>query len=400
MTRASSSGAVGGKNASSSGAVGAQGRAAFVSDTAAIVDGINAMADSLAPELLPNGRRNGTRWMFSGIADHGQSESAWINLSGARIGHWVDMGNAATGEERGDMIDLLRLKLGLDQAGAFDEARRRLGMMVGGERRELSQEEKQRRAAEARARAEAQEAQAQAEREKKAKRARALWLGAKPITGTPAEWYLRGRGLRPNASNAFPGSLRFIADAWHGELRRHNPAMVCNIMTRAGVQIGTHRVFLERRGPNDWIKLRGAMAKMVLGNMWGGFIPINKGSSGKPMSDMPAGEPVYMCEGPEDAVALRMIKPEARIICAISLPNMGAILLPDQCRDLVMVADRDDKPAANDALEWAIAMQQARGMQVATVMPPAEVNGFRVKDINDWVQALSGIGERVKEGAA
>jgi hypothetical protein len=366
----------------------------FLSDTALVVEGINAMAAELAPELLPNGHRKGQHWKFSGIADTGASASAWVNLSGPRVGHWVDMGNAASGEDKGDMLDLIRLKLGLSPADAFKEARRRLGMPVDGPITPMSQAEKQRRAAEAQARAEAREREDAAEREKKAKRARFLWIGAQPIAGTPASRYLKARGLKPGPSGIFPNSYRFAPEAFHGELGEKLPAMVMSIGTAAGQHIGTHRVFLAQDDAGRWGKLRRGTAKMVLGNFWGGFIPVNKGKSGKPMSAMPEGEPIYVCEGPEDAVAIRMIKPEARIICSVSLPNIGAIVLPRQARELVIVADRDEKPNAQDALEVAIAKQQARGVRVSIVMPPAEVNGRKIKDINDWVLALTHAPER------
>lgn len=370
----------------------------FISDTQLVVEGINAMAAELAPELLPNGHRKGQHWKFSGIADNGSSASAWVNLSGPRVGHWVDMGNAASGEDKGDMLDLIRLKLGLSPGDAFREARRRLGMPVDGPIAPMSQAEKQRRAAEAQARAEAREREELAEREKKAKRARYLWIGAQPIAGTPASRYLKARGLKVGPSGIFPNSYRFAPEAYHGELGEKLPAMVMSIGTAAGQHIGTHRVFLAQdadgSGRGHWGKLRRGTAKMVIGNFWGGFIPVNKGKSGKSMGDMPAGEPIYVCEGPEDAIAIRMIKPEARIICSVSLPNIGAIVLPKQATQLVIVADRDDKPTAQDALEVAIAKQQARGVAVSIVMPPAEVNGRKVKDINDWVLALANAPER------
>lgn len=377
---------------------------AFLSDTQLVVDAINGMADSLAPELLPNGRKQRQRWMFSGIEDTGASESAWVNLSGARIGHWCDVGNAASGEERGDMLDLLRLKLGLSPRDAFQEARRRLGMPVSGPRVEMSQAEKQRMAEQARQRAEAREKAEAEEREKKAKRARFLWVGAQPIAGTPAARYLKGRGLMPGKTGVYPGSYRFAPEAYHGELQEKLPALVMSIVTPAGVQIGTHRVFLAQDDAGRWGKVRRtfrarnkvgdwvdvpATPKMVLGSFWGGFIPVNKGKSGKPMTAMPEGEAIYVCEGPEDAVALRMLKPEARILCSVSLPNIGAIVLPRQVGQLVIVADRDEKPTARDALEAAIARQQARGVDVGIVMPPAEVAGRRVKDLNDWLLALT-----------
>ena len=110
-------------------------------------------------------------------------------------------------------------------------------------------------------------------------------------------------------------------------------------------------------------------------------MPIHKGRSGVSMAQMAEGEPVYVTEGIEDAIAVRMAKPEARIVAAISLPNIGAILLPPAARRLVVVADRDDKAEAQDALERAIAQQQARGLEVSLVMPPP---GF--KDVNDWLR--------------
>ena len=149
-----------------------------------------------------------------------------------------------------------------------------------------------------------------------------------------------------------------------------------------GAQIGTHRTFLQN-GRRGWSKIDSPNAKMVLGNMWGGFIPIQKGSSGKPMAKMAEGEPVYVTEGIEDALVVRMMKPEARIIAAIALGNVGAIVLPPAARRLVIVADRDTKAKAQEQLERSIAQQQARGLDVRLVMPPVGI-----KDMNEWWVAI------------
>ena len=71
-----------------------------------IADQFNAQAASLARELLPNGHKAGNKWMASGIDDSGKSASLAVELSGRKIGHWTDFGNARVGEEHGDMIDL------------------------------------------------------------------------------------------------------------------------------------------------------------------------------------------------------------------------------------------------------------------------------------------------------
>lgn len=354
---------------------------------AEIAERINGCAGELAPELLPNGRRAGTRWMFSGIADTGNSESAWVHLSGAKIGKWFDMGNAAPGEDKGDMLDLLRLKLGLaDPASAIAEAKRRLGIhdeFRPGVRREISPEERARRADEARQRAEVREAEDAAEREQKAKRARALFLSAGPIGRTPASLYLQRRGIACPSGADWPGAIRFHAEVWCKPERCKVPAMLSAIYRADGVQIGTHRTFLQLCPQRGWIKIDSPNAKMVLGNMWGGFIPINKGASGKSMRHMLEGEPVYVTEGIEDALVVRMMKPEARIIAAISLPNIGGILLPPAAKRIVVVADRDTNERALAQQERSIGQQQARGMDVSLVMPPPPH-----KDVNDWWLAI------------
>lgn len=372
----------------------------YLDDTAEVVERINAQAADLCAELLPNGHRRGNKWKFSGIPDNGQSESAWCELSGPKIGRWRDAGNAAFGEERGDMIDLLRLKLGLSERDAFEEARKRLGL-ASGPRTKVSQEEKQRRAAEAKRRAEERERAHEKERQDKAKGAKAMWLSAAPIAGTGGDHYLRSRGLLPGPSGQWPGSFRFMDLLWHDPTRRKHPALVACVYSPRGPYMGTHRIYLERfldgwRGihvPADLTKAeRNGYRKRILGTMWGGFIPINKGASGKSLIDMPEGEPIYITEGPEDAVAVRMIKPEARILCGIALGNIGAIELPAQAGPLIIVADRDTDKNGElklDGLEGVIGQQQARGQEVQLVLPPEKVRGKAIKDINDWVRALA-----------
>lgn len=357
---------------------------------------LNDRARELAPDLLPNGRYNHNRtlWQFSGIADTGQSTSAIVHLSGSKIGKWFDYGNAAPGEDKGDMLDLLRLKMGLaDQRAAIQEAKLRLGLDDGwqpGKPAQLAPAEKARRAAEAQARAERRDSEFAAERAKGAKRAKALFLGGMAIAGTPAEAYLLGRSIE---AEQWPGALRYRKDVWYQDEngKMEVPAMLATILQADGRQIATHRTYLQMDRDKGWTKLAVPDPKKVLGKMWGGFIPIHKGSSGKPMSAAPADEPIYVTEGIEDALVVRMMKPEARIIAAISLGNIGAIVLPPPPnggqRRLVIVADRDVSEAAQDQLERSIAQQQARGLDVRMVPMPEEYEGEPVKDINDWLVA-------------
>ncbi|MBT0667012.1 toprim domain-containing protein [Novosphingobium profundi] len=364
---------------------------------AEIAEKINGQAREIAPDLLPNGRFSQcrTKWMFSGIPDTGKSESAWVHLAGPKIGKWFDMGNAAPGEDKGDILDLLQLKLGLaDKRAAIEEAKARLGIQDDwkpGKPARLSPEELQRRADEARARAEAREAAAEKDRAAKARGAKALYLRGGPIAATWADRYLKARGIEEG--DKWPGVLRFHPEVYLREEGCKVPAMLAAVYRADGEQIGTHRTFLANEGGRI-IKARVDRPKRVLGSVWGGFIPISKGSSRKSMRDMPEGEPVYVTEGIEDALVVRMMMPAARIVAAYSLGNVGAIVLPAAARRLVIVCDRDSKAAAQEQLERSIAQQQARGLDVRIVMPPASCGGVAIKDINDWWLALKAQGQR------
>lgn len=352
---------------------------------------LNERASTLAPDLLPNGRRAGNKWMFSGIDDHGQSESAYVILSGVKVGKWFDHGNAAPGEDKGDMLDLIRLKrCNGDQRAAIAEAKRELGVADGwAPGAQLSPAEKAQRAEAARQRREKKEREDADAAAKRIKGARVIFLRSAPIRGTPAERYLQGRGLAPVPGRDWPGSYRFNPECWCSAVKDKVPALVCGVYDRTGSQTGVHRIYLEQRG-GDWVKLSAGNAKMAYGATYGNFIPVHQGRTGKSMRHMPEGEQVFVTEGPEDAIAVAMCKPDARVICGIYVVNFGAILLPEHATNLVIVADRDENGKAQDQLERAIAQQQSRGLNVSLVMPPVGI-----KDINDWLLA-----DQTEKGAA
>ena len=69
-----------------------------------------------------------------------------------------------------------------------------------------------------------------AEAERRAAQARACWEEALPIDGTPAESYLRGRGI----TCPMPGTLRFHPACWHGATARRLPALVAVVEGAVG----------------------------------------------------------------------------------------------------------------------------------------------------------------------
>jgi hypothetical protein len=370
---------------------------------AEIADQFNAQAVSLARELLPNGHKAGNKWMASGIDDSGKSASLAVNLSGAQIGHWTDYGNARAGEDHGDMLDLLALKrYGGDRKAALQDAKQRLGIIDSwtGPMPKANPEEIERRAAEQRAREDARAAEEMAERENKMRGARSLYLHAdtKAVDGTPVEAYLHGRGLSPAPIGAWPGSLRHHPEAWNREHGVKMHAMLAQVLAWNGskqIHVATHRTYIQFNAKKGWTKIDGRNARMALGPWGGGYIPINKGSSGKSMTQMQSDEPIYMAEGIEKCIAIRMKLPGARIISGLNLRNMGAILLPPAAKRLIMVVDNDKDDAELVSLERAIARQQARGLHVQLVRPP-----LPYKDIDEWMIAVAPEAVKLEQGRA
>jgi hypothetical protein len=354
---------------------------------------LNAMAESLAPKLLPNGHRSGNFWMASGIDDSGASASLYVHLAGDKIGHWSDAGNARAGEEFGDMLDLLRLKRGLASvAEAVQEAKTMLGIvdtprqhgrMTNDERRTREENREYYARLSAQALAERQQREAD-ELALRIKRAKGLYLSGRMIDATPAEHYLRARWLEPatvagHDGPTWPSVLRYHPDVWCRAERAKLPAMLAAFYLADGRQVAVHRTFLMLDRERGWVKIDSPEAKTILGPYGGGFIPICKGASGKSMRHMNPDERVYVTEGIEDALVCRIVRPQYRIICAGTLPNMGAIVLPEQAKRLAIVCDRDTNEQAQNQLERVIARHQARGLTVELAMPPPGI-----KDYNAW----------------
>jgi Toprim domain len=374
------------------GARGAAVRGALMIEVRDIADRLNGCALDLCRQYLPGGARQGDKWFASNIWDSGKGASLVVTLSGDHIGKWRDFGGAAAGEAEGDMIDLIAIRLcGGDKRAAIQEAKRRLGIedaFIPGRRAEIDPAEVARQQAAARERARARQAEEAAQRKAKIERAKGLWLSGRPIAGTPAEAYLRGRGFdtrgcAQDKNGGWPGSFRFHSEVWHRQSRVKIPALLAAAFTPDGEHVATQRIFLQRCIERGWTKIDSDHAKMVLGPIGGAFIPINKGASGKSMRDMPAGEQILMAEGNEKCMALRMLKPEMRIVCGYSLDNMGAIVFPETTGALIIAADRPKSEDELHSFEKVIARQQARGLSVRHFFPPAPY-----KDIDEWLVAV------------
>ena len=338
-------------------------------------------AESIGRECLPGAIKDG-HYLKAGSIGGERGSSLVLNLAGANRGMWRDWSNG----DQGDMTVLVEQAMfGGDRGQAVQWLKSRLGLD------DLDPERLKRVRAQAARQDEALEQAAAREAEAKKRGARALWLNAPDtIEGTPAARYLEARGISGARLGHWPGALRYHAEVWNRDAGVKLPCMVSQMILPSGEHVATHRTWLGRDARTRlWVKADGAdlgvprgSAKKVLGKSRGAFVPLRKGASRQTMGRMRRPETLYVTEGIEDALTVAMCKPDARVIAAYSLGNLGSIEFPGAIETIVLVADRDDGAREMEPLERANAKQQARGHRVQLVLPPV---GF--KDVNAWLLA-------------
>lgn len=319
-----------------------------------------------------------------------------VRLTGPKAGRWDDY---ATGQF-GDLLDLIALSLNCDLGGALKEARAFLGLSVADPALVRQREEQAAKFRQQRKEAEARQAEL---REKSAAQALAIFLGAQEkLRGTPVERYLNDtRGIDLARLGRQPRSLRYLPDCYYGHMdpktgeviETRLPAMVALANDANGRAVAVHRTYLQTKG-GTWCKADLPVSKKVLGvyagasiHVWSGTGP--RGGKGAPLSKAAPGTRVFIAEGIEDALSAAMIAPDIRVLAAISLSNLGNVVLPKAVDHVTLIADQDENEQAKRALERAIQLHQAAGRKVSIWQ-----NGRGGKDLNDaWRDALGKDGE-------
>lgn len=356
---------------------------------------------ALVAELLPGAARDGRDWrMGSPAGEPGRSMIVWGG--GARQGEWHDF----AGAEGGDALHLAAAVLfGGDLKKAVPWAKAWLGL----------DNEDPARFATARRQAEKRSREGAEEEETRRASARAIYLaGAPELGGTPVWAYLAGRGIDLGALPRPVRALRYHRELWNGETRRHWPALVAAISlpqapgtgsaslatapgsdgpagthrARAPAEAGggvvaVHRTWLQILPDGSVRKAPLQNPKMSLGRFAGGCISLWRGASGKPLARALAGETVVISEGIEDGLTAALARPEHRVLVAVSLANMGAMVLPEAIATVIVLAQNDAPGSdAERALVRAIRHFHEMGKAVRIARPPAGV-----KDVNEMAQA-------------
>ncbi|MCC6104777.1 toprim domain-containing protein [Acetobacter sp.] len=320
--------------------------------------------EQLAREVLPGGRKNGAEWLCGSVAGEA-GRSLAVHLYGPKAGVWKDF---ASGQS-GDALDLIAASL---TGGDLSEAYRWASNWLG-----LTHETVAIRRAEIKEKCEkAQKAQQEYEKNNRAT-ARKLWLDARTdIIGSPVDAYLKGRGIDLRKLDHAPGALRFAPEHYCHEIRAPLPAMLAAISNLEGKIIALHQTWLGQHG-GQWTKANLQCAKKVRGRMLGGFIPLRKGVAGTTLKQIKPGETVAIGEGIETCLSVALACPELRILAAVSLSNLGSVQLPDTATDVLILADRDEAPAAQQGLRKAIDQFLQADRNVRVAKPP------KGKDFND-----------------
>lgn len=207
-------------------------------------------------------------------------------------------------------------------------------------------------------------AEERAEAVKRAKQAERCWGEARPVAGTVAERYLRGRGI----TSDLPPTLRFHPECWHGPTAKRHPAMVARVEGGDGFAI--HRTYLDARTAEQGRKADVTSPKMMLGATKGGAVRLSGGH-----------RRLVVAEGIETALSLAcgFLDGPATVWAALSASGMAALRLPRPPADgdLWIAPDGDE---TGRAAAHTLAQRAASEGWAVSLMP--------IPDGADWNELL------------
>lgn len=276
---------------------------------------------ALAICLLPDGKRHGAEWICSSAASpFGCSVS--VHLVGPKAGIW----SAWSAGTSGDALDLVASCLHLTIAEALTWSRKWLGIAEGNA--ETKQHQK------------LLPVSRPADTEAADRQARALdiWRSAvESIIGTPAEMYVRSRGLDPARLCSLWGPGQWPATLRYTERAHSDPARECRALVVAihgancGLVRAIHRILLAPDGTSIRDQ-RGRRVKLALGPVAGNAARFDYG----PDYDGRWG----IAEGVESALCAYQLT-GIPTWAAISAGNIKNVAPPAWARHVTIFADRD-----------------------------------------------------------
>lgn len=333
-------------------------------------------------KYLPGGRVDGHEWRCAGIGG-GKGNRFTMALWGEHAGVGIDWPSHPGPGSKYDIIDAIEASEGLLRAEAIARAREDLGMPIEAFDRyaepEKTPEERQHDA------------------EKKARDVAAAlltWNECEDVIGTPAEAYLRGRGI----TRALPLSFRYHPKLGYWEYRAADgeanakpkavrlgyfPALVCKIQRADGSFCGIHRIYLAEQidlatGEVTVGKASVATPKKARGDLIGGYILCcdEEEFAGK----------VAVTEGIEDACAAWDVY-DMPAVAAVSAAGVAAIVLPEFVDEPVFLPDND--PPRRDR-EGNIMLKDGKPIYAGLDAATTAVNRLRSETCSPRIQKVRG----------
>jgi hypothetical protein len=354
-------------------------------EPAEIAAALRPHGETLVRQFFPEAKVEGNelRW-------HGPGGAVCsMVLRGSKAGVWADWSDPE--RQAGDPVDLVHFTLFADRPSRHDAllwAARWLGIDRRKPDRDPAHAAELRRMAEAALQRRALEEQERAERSRK--RAQAMYLAhglSVPLPhATELVSYFAGRGIVLEELSEVPRTLRFEARCSY-DAQLDLPAMLAPIICPVSCQqIGTHATYLEQDGARIWRKTLLRPAKKSHGTVKGGFIPLLRGGSHKGWSKMPDGSSILIAEGIENALAASLcVEGEPRVIACVSVGNLASLALPEACRRVILVYDRDgENQGVHTAREAARERFRSERRDIEILKPPAGVKDFADYVAADW----------------
>lgn len=344
-----------------------------ISQTEMILKSLNAQVQSVIKHYCPaKGYRTGTQYFTCcPWRNDSRPESFNICISGQKTGLWKDF---ATGET-GNILDLIKNACGFSNIkDAFTEAKNFLGISNDAD---FTSKFNSKEYLEKLKRLEAEDEKKQQEaKQDKQKTAMNIFIEAhKSILDTPADLYLKNRGLDVRLLPRQTGALRYHPSVYESQTKTYMPALVAKIDNSDTDLFSVHRIYITECGK----KANIMTPKKALGSVQGGWVHVWKGKNQTPITEISPNEVIFITEGIEDALAIALKRPEYRVLSSVSLANMGAIDLPCLPRGVVLFGDNDDNPQAIAQFNSAKIAWEKKVSRVVAVKP--NIQGC--KDAND-----------------
>jgi hypothetical protein len=291
-------------------------------------------AEAVCRHYLPHGCRRGRYWV-TGDVDDTPGRSLYVRLTGpdsgpGAAGKWTDASNG----EHGDLLDLIGRRRHLPRlADTLAEAR--FFLALPGLERAAAQPVPPAPSGSAEA-------------------ARRLFAAGRSISGTPAEAYLRTRGI--TARLDWP-ALRFHPSAWYRDTADSPleawPALLAAVTDTDGRISGIQRTWLDRTRP---AKAPVTDPRRALGHLLGNGVRFGS-----------AGDTIAAGEGVETMLALKSVLPRLPMIAGLSANHLAALQFASAWRCLYVARDND--AAGRHAAERLHDRGHAVGLEIRDLVP-------------------------------